>query len=415
MTAPGESVRTFIEAAGIGPNQTDRDSFVSAFRREMARGAARQSSTLAMIPTYLSAQGRLKPGDLAIAVDFGGTNFRTALVSMRAEGARLEEYSSQPSPGKDGAMNWEQFLSFTANCVRPLLRHTDKMGLCISFPTTITPEGDGLIHHFTKEIEITGYEGRSVCRDLKENLGMPQACFKAINDTTAVLLSALSVGAEAKGLIGLIVGTGTNICCQMERRRLGIEGSGTMIVATESGGFLSPDRNELDRLMDADTLSPGVYPEEKIVAGGYLGKLCSFALRSAAEKGLFTDKTRDALFLAEEFMTPQMDAFAMGLPERNVFTEERDIQTAREIVRAVFARAAKHIALSLAATAEETLLRGNAVTISADGSVFLKSESFRRPFFSYMEEYCSDRKLDYVTMEHSTLIGTAIGALINSI
>ena len=282
----GSSVKDFIKAAGIGPNQTDRESFSRAFRAEMARGAARRGGSLAMIPTYLSAQGRLKPGDLAAAVDFGGTNFRAALVSIRAEGARLEEYSSRPSPGKDGAMRWEDFLAFTADCVRPLLRRTDKLGLCISFPTTITPEGDGLIHHFTKEIDITGYQGRAICRDLKETLGMPEAGFKAINDTTAVLLSALAAGAKADGLMGLIVGTGTNICCQMERRTLGLEGTGSMIVAMESGGFLSPDRTELDRLLDADTLSPGVYPEEKIVAGGYLGKLCSFALRAAAEKGL---------------------------------------------------------------------------------------------------------------------------------
>ena len=398
MTAAGNSVKAFIEAAGIGPGRTEQESFVKAFRREMVRGVARKGSTLAMIPTYLSAQGRLKPGDMAVAVDFGGTNFRTALVGIRAEGAALEEYSSRPSPGKDGTMRWKEFLSFTADCIRPLLRYTDKLGMCISFPTTITPEGDGIIHHFTKEIDITGNEGRKICRDLKETLGMPNARFKAINDTTAVLLSAISAGAKAEGLMGLIVGTGTNICCQMERARLGIEGTGSMIVAMESGGFLSPDRTELDRRIDAEMLYPDNHPEEKIVAGDYLGKICTFC---------------DALMLAEEFITPRMDAFAVGAEESVVFFDEQDAQTGREIVRAVFARAAKHIALSLSATADETLPRGCAMTVSADGSVFLKSDAFRRPFFSYMEEFCAGRKVDYVTMEHSTLIGTAIGALIN--
>ena len=413
MTAPVNSVKAFIEASGVGPGQTDRESFVREFREEMTRGALRQNSTLAMIPTYLSAQGRLKPGELAVAVDFGGTNFRTALVRIGEGSAMLEEYRSCPSPGKDGAMCWEDYLSFTADCVRPLLRYTDKLGMCISFPTTITPAGDGLIHHFTKEINISGYEGREVCHDLKDTLGMPEAHFQAINDTAAVLLSAISAGARANGLMGLIVGTGTNICCQMERSRLGIEGAGDMIVALESGGFLSPDRTELDRLMDADTLSPGVYSEEKIVAGGYLGKLCTFALRAAASKNLFSDRTRAALSHTEEFTTPRMDAFAAGAEERDIFCGEEDAGKGREIVRAIFARAAKHIALSLSAAADETLRPGTAVTISADGSVFLKSEAFRRSFFSYMEEFCSDRIIDYVTMEHSTLIGTAIGAIIN--
>ena len=414
MTADRGAVKAFIDAAGVGPSQTDAERFVRAFRQDMVRGAARRASTLAMIPTYLSAQGRLRPGDVAAALDFGGTNFRTSLVSMTAEGARLEEFSSRPSPGKGAPMSWEDFIAFTADCVRPLMRYTDKLGLCICFPTTITPEGDGLIHHFTKEINIIGYEGRPICRDLKAALGMPEAGVKAINDTTAVLLSARTAGAEAEGILGLIVGTGTNICCQMERSALGIGGAGSMIVAMESGGFLSPDRTELDRLMDADTLAPGIYPEEKIVAGGYLGKLSSFALRAAAEKGLFSDATRAALARAGEFDTPQMDAFGAGSAALDVFANEEDAQAAREIVCAVFARAAKHVALSLAATADETLPRDNALTVSADGSVFLKSACFRKPFFSYMEEFCAPRKIDYVTMEHSTLIGTAIGALINS-
>ena len=99
MTAAGNSVKAFIEAAGIGPGRTEQESFVKAFRREMVRGVARKGSTLAMIPTYLSAQGRLKPGDMAVAVDFGGTNFRTALVGIRAEGAALEEYSARSVSG----------------------------------------------------------------------------------------------------------------------------------------------------------------------------------------------------------------------------------------------------------------------------------------------------------------------------
>ncbi len=413
MTASISAAKSFISRTGIGPNQTDEKAFVRSFQQEMMRGVARETSTLAMIPTYLSSEGRLKPGDAAIAVDFGGTNFRTALVSIQKDGVRLDEYSVRPSPGKNGPMKWEAFLDFTADCVRPLLSYSNKIGLCISFPTTITPEGDGLIHHFTKEIDITGYEGREICRDLKNTLCLPEANMKAINDTTAVLLSARSAGVEASGILGLIVGTGTNICCQMERSTLGIAGMGRMIVAMESGGFLSPDRTELDRLMDADTLAPGVYPEEKIVAGAYLGKLCSFALREAARQSLFSARTCDALAGAEDYTTPEMDAFGNERIELGAFSDAADAATAQEIVRTVFARAAKHVALSVAATADATLQPGSSLTVSADGSVALRSELFRAPFFAYMEEFCAGRELNYVTMENSTLIGTAIGALIN--
>lgn len=406
-----KTVDAFIKQSRIGPDGTDAGVFMSRFMEEMERGIKKEKSSLAMIPTYVFCTGAEVLGKCAVAVDMGGTNLRVALVRFGAEGARLEHFSSCPTPGTKGRLSWQQFIDFLASAIKPLMQYTDKVGICISFPTTITPEGDGVIHRFTKEVDIDGFEGRRVCRDLSDRLGIEGLQIKALNDTTAVLLSGIAAGHESGGLIGLINGTGTNICCQVPCAQLGIGDREKMVVAVESGGFCPPDKNELDRRLDAATIAPGVYEEEKIVSGAYLGEICRLAFAAAADEGLFSPETAARLRAAGSISTPEMDAFGSGA-ESALFANQTDAQIGRQIVNAVFARSAKHIALSLASVMEYTLEAKQSVTVSADGSVFRKSKLFGNYLPGFMEQYAPGREIKFVTMEDSTIIGTAIGALI---
>jgi hexokinase len=412
MTGKESVVSAFIRETGIGPDSVQPEEFIRRLQEEMTAGLKKEPSSLAMIPTWFSCSEAPKPGSCAIAVDFGGTNFRTALVRITEDGAKIEQFQTRLSPGKGGPMEWTDFIRFLADSIRPYLSYTRSVAICICFPTTITPERDGIIHYFTKEIDIRGYEGRCVGADLKKELGMPDLSVRAINDTTAVLLSALADGAEASGILGIILGTGTNICCQIDHSELGLPGNGRMIVAMETGGFVSPDCSAVDLAMDRDTIAPGVYLEEKKVAGGYLGRICTYAFRKAAEEELLEEQTVERLLASEEFSTPAMDAFGMGTSVESVFRNWYDAAFCRQIARAVFARSAKHIALSLAAVMDRTVPRGKKVTISLDGSVFKKSALFQHYFYPYVMEYCHGWQMDFVSQEEATIIGTAIGAVL---
>lgn len=405
-----KSVQAFIKETGIGPEGTDAAEFMRHFRQEMERGAKKEESSLAMIPTYVFLSGADVTGRCAAAIDMGGTNLRTALVRFDGQRARLEHFSSRPTPGTEGRLSWQQFIDLLAGAVRPLMEHTDRLGICISFPTTITPDGDGIIHRFTKEVDIEGFEGRRVCRDLAAALGVDGLTVKALNDTTAVLLSGLAAGKDSGGLIGLINGTGTNICCQLPCQSLGVDAGGNMVVAVESGGFVPPDRNAADRRLDESTIAPGVYLEEKVVSGAYLGPLCRLALAAAAEERLFSPESAERIAAVKTLTTPEMDAFGSG-GESALFANETDAELGREIVRAVFARSAKHIALSLTACMDHTLGGRADVTISADGSVLRKSQLFKQYLPEYMAQYAPGRNVEFLMIDDSTIIGTAIGAL----
>lgn len=404
----------FVEKLGLDPADMNAELFIKSFMDEMGRGIEGKHSSLGMIPTYLSCDGALPKGRYAAAIDAGGTNFRTALIGFSDNGVSIERFSSQPMPGTKGGVTWKDFIVFVSKQVKPLLKYTDHIGICISFPTTITPERDGIIQHFTKEVDIAGFEGRYICRDLLDELGTRNTKATVLNDTSAVLLSGLAAGAKAEGLIGLINGTGTNTCCQLGQGRLGLAETGSMIVDIESGGFCPPERSAVDIALDHAAAAPGVYQEEKIVSGAYLGEICRLAMKEAAADGLFSQRTAENIRALNEFATPAADAFGAGAAENALFASPQDAALARELVRAVFSRAAKHIACTLTA-----ILRfcehapGQQVTVSADGSVFRQSALFRPALESYMARYASIYPVRFVEMDNSTIIGTAIGALMN--
>ena len=148
------AVKNFIASAGIGPDSVDAELFINRFMAEMQNGVDKKESSLPMIPTYVSCDRKLPLNKYAVAIDAGGTNFRTALLKFTEDGASLEQFNSYPMPGTRGKVTWQEFICFAADCIRPLMRYTDRIGICISFPTEVTPERDGIICRLTKEVNL---------------------------------------------------------------------------------------------------------------------------------------------------------------------------------------------------------------------------------------------------------------------
>lgn len=402
---------TFLRRARLEPSVMDSALFIDEFVKDMRAGMNGSKSSLGMIPTYLSGDGPLAENSLAVAIDAGGTNFRTALLRLDREGAHIEEYSAYPMPGTHGEVSWSEFIGFAANSVKPYLKYTDRLGFCISFPIEITPEHDGFIHHTTKEVLINGYERRLVCSELRNVLDMPEIHTVLVNDTTAVLLSGLAAGVDSGGLVGLINGTGTNVCCHLPCRDMGLDLPGRMIVDVESGGFVPPERGRFDLELDRNSSYPGVYLEEKMVSGAYLGELSLLAMKAAARDGIFSTEAAGAVLSMQRLETPEADALGY-FGHIDAIPDGPDAEFAREIVRAVFGRAAKHIACTLAAVARTAGTDADGVlTVSADGSVFRKSHLFRPMLEKAAIQYVPAREIRYIEMDDSTIIGTALCAL----
>ena len=137
---------------------------------EMERGLTGDDSSLPMIPTYLSDDGAIPKDTSVVVIDAGGTNFRRALITFDDPGYRVEELSKWKMPGIERPATWEEFISFTADNIMPLLDRADKVGFCFSFSAEVTPEIDGRVQRIDKEVVITGCEGQLVAASLNAEL-----------------------------------------------------------------------------------------------------------------------------------------------------------------------------------------------------------------------------------------------------
>ena len=380
-----EKVRVFLTSHGMEPERVDFDSTTAAFISDMELGLRGRESSIRMIPTYLTADGQLPLGEPAAVIDAGGTNFRTALVSFTEDGPVIDALSVCAMPGTDGA---------------------------------------GRVLSLTKQVQLTGFEGRLICADLAAELerrGITGKSFVLLNDTPAVLLSGSAYAAEKScdGLVGLISGTGTNTCCVLPDEAIKKPHgafSGSMLVNLESGNFSGLPRGDFDAELDAGTCDPGVYRHEKMTSGAYLGELCRLTLRCAAREGLFSEAAAEKLLSLDALSAPEADAMACGGGD---MFEGEDARTASELCNAVFVRSARCVCCNLAAILVLTD-RGSdpehPACISADGSVIRRSRAFREALDGFIDSFIEKglgRSVVIWSTENATMLGSAAAALLN--
>lgn len=414
----------FLERHGMSPALCEPAASVEAMLRDMWQGLRGQKSSMAMIPTYLSNDGNVEKGLSAVVIDAGGTNFRTALLRFEEEGAVLEGLKKQPMPGIGKPCSWEEFICFVADNVEPFMDKTDVIGFCFSYSAVITPEMDGRVNSIDKEVVVTGSEnqliGASLCAEL-ERRGYPGKRVAVLNDTVAVLLGGASALDKSRysGFIGQVSGTGTNTCATVRRsdiEKLGLEGSGSMIINLESGLYDGFKRGDFDLQLDAMSHNPGVKQMEKLTAGVYLGQLCRLMLLAAADEGMLSEEGAAKVRALGSIDSAVIDAWASGEGYDNIGSDEGDRQLAKELSLALFERSARCMCTNLLALA---LLmdagRDKPVCVLAEGSLVQRGRHYRPVLERLLRE--EGEKLG-VTLElnvgsETTLPGAAAAALLN--
>lgn len=415
---------SFLKRHGMQPDRIAFGELCAAMVREMERGLSGEKSSLDMIPTYLSA-GTVTPGRRAAVIDAGGTNFRASRVLFTESGAEIERVERAAMPGSHGRATWDEFIDFSARRVLEVMDGCEAVGFCFSYRAEITPERDGRVILMSKGVDLTGYENRLLCADLKlalRAMGAPDVPAVLVNDTAAVALSGASLlrTGGCDSLIGLVVGTGQNSCCELDTgriKKLGLPSGGSMIVNLESGCFGGCPAGDFDSELDAATNNPGDHLFEKMTSGAYLGELCRLALRSAAGEGLFTSAGAGAVLALTGFDSAAADASACGANPLGL--GEADARTAAELCAAVFDRAARCVCANIAAILELTGKGTDASRpscVCADGSVIRRSAAFSGALDRYVAEYIAGaqgRHCIIRSTEEATTLGAAAAALLN--
>ena len=368
MDRMSEQIREFIDASGFLLSREKMLAVMNAFGKEADAAMAGGPSSLRMIDSHLSGCGGSLLSDApVIVVDAGGTNLRVAAVRLTKEGPEITQMRRSPMPGSTGLVTAETFhrvIAAEVNAVRASEPQAIGIGYCFSYECRSLPDHDAELVAWAKQIIAPEVVGQRVGAELVRRLSDGPLPVVVLNDTVATLLAGLSRRDGAcPGQIGFILGTGTNLAC--------IE-NGTIRNA-ESGECDKVPRTACDTAFDATLPDRGAAQFEKMVSGAYLGGVGLQLLRRAAAEGLIS-----GLGKFPGLSTCELDAFAAG-DGGTVLSSAivpADVEAAREIVRAVFRRAAMLTAAHLAAFVRRSAEAGRSpVRITVDGSTYWKIQS----------------------------------------
>ena len=406
------------------------EPLLASFRAEMDAGLSGLPSSLAMIPTFIPVDRPVPTGVPVIVLDAGGTHLRAATVVFDETGrARIADYSRLRMPGVDEELSAEAFFDRFVEVLLPLAPKAGRVGFCFSYPAEITPEGDGRLLTWTKEIRAPEVEGLFVGRNIGDRLRARghSLRFSLLNDTVAVLLAGRSIARprDFGSYVGFILGTGTNTAYVEDnlriKKRSDLEPGSRQAVNVESGNFSRCPRTEVDERLDAGTNNPGEYTFEKMVAGAYLGKLARHLLLSAAEEGLFSGPGAAHIRQIRSLSTVQADRFLRNPEESGPLGDPAltrdDRESAAVLISGVISRAALFAAVNIASA----VLKSGAgrsphrpVCVNIDGSTYYKTGALRSQTERSLRDILGREgvHIELVQLADSPLIGAAVAGLI---
>jgi len=306
----------FLRSYEMDYQDIDFDINLDVFLDQMARGLAGEQSSLEMIPTFLSVDNEVPADKPVIVGDAGGTKFRVATVCFDAnDNAIIENLEKTTMPGVESRLSNKEFFEAMAERFRTVLSVSDKIGFCFSFPMQVMPNKDGKLIRFAKEIKAEEVIGELIGKNLLQTMGAEsEKGIVLLNDTVATLLAGVGYKKRTfSSYIGFILGTGTNQCSieknQNIQKERHFDSDGSMIVNTESGGVEGIHRGKLDIAFDQTTNNPGVHAFEKMISGAYLGPLALLTMKKAADDGLLSVQTADAIRSIPDLDTKDLNDF----------------------------------------------------------------------------------------------------------
>ncbi|XP_034027134.1 hexokinase-2 isoform X2 [Thalassophryne amazonica] len=428
------------------------------FRREMDKGLCSDTNptaTVKMLPTFVrSTPDGTEKGEF-LALDLGGSSFRVLLVKVMSNGNQTVEMESQiyPMPNelmqacssellngtelmKDKKLLFDHIADCLANFLEKLEIKDKKLplGFTFSFPCQQTKLDESILLSWTKGFKSSGVEGQDVVQLLraaiKKRGDFDIDLVTVINDTVGAMMTC---GYEDRNCeVGLIVGTGTNVCYMEELRNMDlVEGDeGRMCVNVEWGAFgddgaLEDLRTDVDREMDEGSLHPGKQLFEKMISGMYMGELVRLILvRMTKEQLLFQGKMTAQLLTTQHIRSSYIYEIECNNDIEGLLNAEKvlkgldldpsleDCIATRRVCQIVSTRAAHLCAASLVAVLRQ--IRDNKAaeklraTIGVDGSVYKNHPEFGKKLQKMVRRLMPDCDPHFLLSEDGSAKGSAM-------
>ncbi len=373
-----------------------RDGLCEAIRSGL--GATNQP--VAALPAYLPPPAFELRGE-ALVIDTGGTNMRAARVRLRPDAppqivAGPVQERLPVREHSEGNLNADDFFGLQARLAQPLnVPPGLPVGYCFSYPCEVYESRDARLTHWTKGIQIEGVEGTLVGQGLQRALqvqGLEPGPVRVLNDTVASLLaSATLFEGPATDVIGLIVGTGTNMAGFYEGSQVSkiTTTLPSMAINYESGNYAPPHLCTADDTLDAQGPTPGQQRFEKAVSGHYL----PFIFQQLHPEIAGFD--------------PHEGSGALAAILRN-----EPHSAAAKTVSLLFARSADLVAAGLAGAIATYTHRPPHVGIVAEGGLFWRGPNYAQRVQSTLQTLLpSGQRFTLLRTDEANLVGAACAAL----
>ncbi|CEM60728.1 hexokinase [Treponema phagedenis] len=395
---------------------------------------------LDMIPTWIFPPEEAPKNKKVIVIDAGGTNFRSCLVHFDEKGVpTISDLEKQAMPATDREYSKAEFFETIASFLDHLKDKADRIGFCFSYAMKISPDGDGEVIQFSKEIKAPEVIGSFVGKNLSEALvkrgwKKPEKIM-LLNDTAAALLAGASTAVKGRrydSYVGFIYGTGMNSAYieyepipKIQNNKEVPHIPAAQIVVCESGKSNKVPRSKLDDAFAKTTNVPEIYLFEKMCSGAYFGALASLILRTAANEGLFSKPVNAALQNMQDFTPADMDKFFYAPHAEDTLIggiaakgTEDDRELIFRLLDALVRRAAKFAAANIAASVIKSGKGKNPalpVCVLAEGTTFLKMHNMRNRTLGYLNTVLTEERgiyFELISIDNAVTFGSAIAGLL---
>ncbi|XP_061084721.1 hexokinase HKDC1-like [Conger conger] len=408
---------------------------------EMERGLRKDSHSTAsvkMLPTYVYNMPDGTETGKYLALDLGGTNFQVHVVKIRSGESVHTDNKVYVLPLEVMQGNQEELFDHIVQCISDFLdcmgmKNTSlPLGFTFSFPCRQTGIDKGNLVCWTKGFKAMDCEGNDVVDMLREAIKRRNEfeldIVAVMNDTVGTMMTCAYD--DSKCQIGLIAGTGSNVCYMEDMQNIEmVEGDeGRMCVNTEWGGFgengcIDDIQTQFDREVDEGSLNIGKQRFEKMIGGMYLGEivrkiLIDLTRRDLLFRGEITEKLKTSGIFETKFLS-QIESDRLALLQVRSILQHLGLDSTcddsiivKQVCGTVSRRAAQLCGAGMAAIVEK--IRENRgldhldITVGVDGTLYKLHPHFSRILNETVQELAPKCDVTFVLSEDGSGKGAAL-------
>lgn len=349
------------------------------FRAAVIQGSQGQATELPHLNSQLIKIPTLRNGR-GIALAIGGTTSLSAQWEIIDGNLTLSQHNSVPSPRM-------MTLDFLLQLIEKHLTDQEATSIGLNFAFNMNAASsettDGtLVRKKTEGNVDERLYTQPLGQTLNEylNIKYPKRKFRTSVANDSVCLSLANKQVNATSNLCGIVGTGVNFAYLREA-----ENDSYQAISTESGHFTAIPMTQWDKLVDAESNTPGSFLTEKQMAGRYLYKIYNAI---AGEKGLsYLKSTEELAAIADDKKNP-----------------------ANKDASVILQRSAQLTAMKISSLHTIADADQKSIDIGMEGSVFWKTPGYKTHVERWLHELNPDLNLNIYPIPDSSLLGAAMVA-----